>query len=156
MSRDARAVAQRILDECRAAGINNVTPMQLIKLVYIAQGYMLAKHGVPLFNEPVEAWQYGPVVRSVYQAVRDFRSAPVTYVPFAPHENFDFSEIEVMSQVAQIYGGADGVRLSAATHQPGTPWSLTWNNYGMNSVIPNEQIQSFYRYILSLPSHSML
>lgn len=156
MSRDARAVAQRILEECRAAGDPAVTPMQLLKLVYIAQGYMLAKHGVPLIKEPVEAWQYGPVVRSVYQAVRDFRSSPVPYVPYAPAENFDPNEQGIMKEVAQIYGRADGVTLSSATHQTGTPWSVTWNNNGKNAVISNDMIESFYRWILSQPSHSML
>lgn len=154
--RDARAVAQQLLNECWAAGISYVTPMQLLKLVYIAQGYMLAKNDVPLINEPVEAWQYGPVVRSVYQAVRDFRSEPVTFVPYAPPVMFSPQEIEIMREVARIYGGADGVKLSAATHQPGTPWSVAWTTSGMNSVIPNESIKNFYRYILSQPSHSML
>ncbi|WP_207815410.1 Panacea domain-containing protein [Pseudomonas sp. BNK-6] len=156
MSRDARAVAQQILNECREAGDPAVTPMQLLKLVYIAHGYMLARHGVPLINEPVQAWQYGPVVRSVYQAVRDFRSSPVTQVPSAPMENFNADERTIMRDVARTYGKADGVTLSAATHQPGTPWSVTWNNQGKNAVISNDMIESFYRWILSQPTHSML
>lgn len=156
MSRDARAVAQQILNECRAAGDPAVTPMQLLKLVYIAHGYMLAKHGVPLINESVEAWQYGPVVRSVYQAVRDFRSSPVTHVPCAPQVVFDQNEQAVMQEVARIYGRADGITLSTATHQPGTPWSVTWNNHGQNAVISNDMIEGFYRWILSQPTHSML
>lgn len=154
--KDARAVAQQILNECWAAGITGVTPMQLLKLVYIAQGYMLAKNDVPLISEPIEAWQYGPVVRSVYEALREFRSDPVTFVPYAPPVMFSPHELAIMRDVAHKYGGADGVRLSAATHQPGTPWSIAWNTSGMNSVIPNESIKHFYRYILSQPSHSML
>ncbi|WP_195842061.1 Panacea domain-containing protein [Pseudomonas mandelii] len=130
--------------------------MQLLKLVYIAHGYMLAKHGVPLISEPVQAWQYGPVVPSVYQAVRGFRSSPVTHVPFAPMENFDPNEQAVMKEVAATYGRADGVTLSAATHQPGTPWSVTWSNQGQNAVISNDMIESFYSWILAQPSHSML
>ncbi|MEX5341049.1 MULTISPECIES: Panacea domain-containing protein [Pseudomonas] len=156
MSRDARAVAQQILNECRAAGDPAVTPMQLLKLVYVAHGYMLAKHGVPLISEPVEAWQYGPVVRSVYQAVRDFRSSPVSHVPSAPAVMFDQNEQAVIQEVAKIYGRADGITLSAATHQPGTPWSVTWNNQGKNAVISNDMIEGFYRWILSQPTHSML
>jgi uncharacterized phage-associated protein len=104
----------------------------------------------------VEAWQYGPVVRSVYQAVRDFRSAPVSQVPNAPLEFFNPEEEAIMKEVAGIYGRADGVTLSAATHQAGTPWSVTWNNQGKNAVISNDMIESFYRWILAQPSHSML
>lgn len=156
MSRDARAVAQQLLNECRAAGDPAVTPMQLLKLVYIAHGYMLGRHGVPLISEPVEAWQYGPVVRSVYQSVRDFRSSPVLHVPFAPPIMFNPNEQGVIKDVARIYGRADGVTLSAATHQPGTPWSVTWNNQGKNAVISNDMIEGFYRWLLSQPTHSML
>jgi uncharacterized phage-associated protein len=156
MSKDARAVAQQLLNECRAAGDPAVTPMQLLKLVYIAHGYMLGRHGVPLIGEPVEAWQYGPVVRSVYQSVRDFRSSPVLHVPFAPPAMFDATEQSVIKDVARIYGRADGVTLSAATHQPGTPWSVTWSNQGKNAVISNDMIEGFYRWLLSQPTHSML
>ncbi|MGS8279341.1 Panacea domain-containing protein [Pseudomonas aeruginosa] len=156
MSQDARAVAQQILNECRAAGDPAVTPMQLLKLVYIAHGYMLARHGVPLIDEPVQAWQYGPVVRSVYQAVRGYRSMPVAYVPGAPPVAFDENEISVMREVARIYGRADGIALSSATHQPGTPWSVTWSNQGQNAQIPNDMIEGFYRWLLSQPTHSML
>lgn len=156
MSQDARAVAQQILQDCREAGAPMVTPMQLLKLVYIAQGYMLQRTGQPLIREPIEAWQYGPVVRSLYQAIRDFGASPVTHVPFAPNTTFTTEELSAMSDVARIYGSADAVTLSSATHQPGTPWSVTWATRGMNSVIPNEDIRNFYNHILSLPSHSML
>lgn len=156
MSKDARAVAQQILNECRAAGDPSVTPMQLLKLVYIAHGYMLGRHGVPLINEPVQAWQYGPVVRSVYQAIRGFRSQPVTHVPSAPPVSFDDTEMAVMRDVARIYGRADGITLSSATHQPGTPWSVTWSNQGQNAEISDDMIEGFYRWILAQPTHSML
>ena len=71
------AVAQHMINRCTQAGDPAITPMQLIKLVYIAHGYMLGKHGRPLLDEAVQAWQYGPVVPSVYQAVKSFQSAPV-------------------------------------------------------------------------------
>lgn len=155
MSRNACAVAQEILKQCREVADPAVTPMQLLKLVYIAHGYMLARYGVPLIRESVEAWQYGPVVRSVYDATRSFRSSPVTNV-FAPPESFSPEEISVMRDVARIYGRADAIALSKATHQPGTPWSVTWSTHGKNAVISNDMIEGFYRWILSLPSHSML
>lgn len=155
MSRNACAVAQQILEQCRAVADPAVTPMQLLKLVYIAHGYMLARHGVPLIRESVEAWQYGPVVRSVYEAIRDFRSSPVTNVPASP-ESFSSEEVSVMRDVARIYGRADAITLSTATHQTGTPWSVTWATHGKNAVISNDMIEGFYRWILSQPSHSML
>jgi len=150
------AVAQKMLEKCRSVADPAVTPMQLLKLVYIAHGYMLAKHGVPLFEEAVEAWQYGPVVPSVYQAVRSYRAMPVQCVNGAPAMKFSPDEEGVIHDVASAYGRYDGAMLSAATHKPGTPWSATWGSQGKNAVIPNDMIESFYRWILSQPTHSSL
>ncbi len=38
-----------------------LTPMHLLRLVYISHGWMLAIYGRSLFHESVEAWKYGPV-----------------------------------------------------------------------------------------------
>jgi uncharacterized phage-associated protein len=150
------AVAQYILDQRLAAG-DRLTPMQLIKLAYIAQGYMLGKHGRPLFDEPVEAWQYGPVVPSVYHAVKHFRSSPVTTIPDAPSDyEFSVDERSIMDTVAKEYGPHGGVVLSTATHQPGTPWHQTWSALGKNAEISNDLIEDFYSDILKKKKHSAL
>jgi len=54
-----RIVADDILYLARQAN-NPLTPMQVLKLAYIAHGWQLGLHGRPLINEPVEAWKYGP------------------------------------------------------------------------------------------------
>ena len=35
-----------------------LTPMQLLKLVYITHGWHMAVNTDPLFEEPVEAWKH--------------------------------------------------------------------------------------------------
>ena len=60
---DARTVAEAVLWIRRDV---QTTPMHIIKLVYLSHGWMLGLHDTPLLWEPVEAWQYGPVVPSVY------------------------------------------------------------------------------------------
>ncbi|VVO54577.1 hypothetical protein PS900_00476 [Pseudomonas fluorescens] len=158
MSSKSLAVAQYILDRCHEWHDGAVTPMQLIKLVYIAHGYMLGKNGEPLLDEPVEAWKYGPVVRSVYDVVRKYQSSPVEAVGGSQRWKSGFSEDEkdVMDDVADIYGDVDGIRLSAATHKPDTPWSRTWERNGQNSFISNDLIENFYSRILNQPTHSSL
>ncbi len=151
------SVAQYILDQCKAAADPSVTPMQLIKLVYVAHGYMLGLHGQPLLSESVQAWQYGPVVPSVYHAVKEFQSQPVLNVKGAVATYpFSNTEKEVMSLVAKTYGKASGIALSAATHRPGTPWKRTWDAAGKNAAISNDLIEAFYSDILKQPSHSSL
>lgn len=158
MSGKSLAVAQYILDLCKETKDPAVTPMQLLKLVYIAHGHMLGEKGVPLLDEEIQAWQYGPVVPTVYQAIRKYRSMPVKEVEGSSRWGGDFSETEkaIMKKTVKMYASFDGVTLSAATHRPGTPWSLTWGSSGMNSPIPNDLIEHFYKKNLSQAKYSSL
>lgn len=151
------SVAQYLLDQCKANGDSATTPMQLLKLVYIAHGYMLGKYGQPLLKESVEAWRFGPVVPSVYHATKGFKDKPVEYVAKANKE-FPFSaeEKETMDRVAKIYGKASGIVLSSATHRADTPWRKTWDQYGQNAPISNDLIEYFYGELLKKPRHSSL
>lgn len=137
------AVAKYILNKRKAEG-DTVTPMQLIKLVYIAHGLMLGAYGRPLINEAVEAWQYGPVVPSVYHETKAFRSSPVTDVDALSNYSFDPQEIKAMDTASRLFGAKNGVALSSLTHREGTPWSLTWNARGKNGSISNDLIENFY------------
>jgi len=148
------AAAKYILDKQQNKG-DTLSPMQLIKLVYIAQGFMLGKKGRPLLDESVEAWQYGPVVPSVYHAVKQFRSAPVTSLPGNP-ALLTTDEKEILDLVADLYAKYDGVTLSSATHKAGTPWDITWSSSGKSSPISNDLIENFYSDLLKRPAHSSL
>jgi len=148
------AVAKYILQRRVASG-DTVTPMQLIKLVYIAQGYMLGKKGKPLLDEHVEAWQYGPVVPSVYHAVKNYRSDPVADVQ-GDVSILSQEEKSILDQVADQYAKFDGITLSSATHKLGTPWHVTWSSLGKSSPISNDLIENFYSALLKKPDHSAL
>lgn len=154
-SQKSLAVAQYLLNRCSDTPDDSLTPMQLIKLVYVAHGYMLGALGVPLIQESVEAWQYGPVVPSVYRALKNFGSSSVSHVPGAPAHDFSFTDEEkkVMDFVASRYGRYDGITLSSATHRPGTPWDTAWAASGKNAVISNDVIESFYSQLVRTQAH---
>jgi len=42
-----------------------LTPMELLEIAYIARGWKLGTTGEPLTEDHAEAWQYGPVHRSL-------------------------------------------------------------------------------------------
>ncbi len=129
---DPRAIANKILEIRTEAG-EPLTVMQLIKLVYIADGWSLALHGKPLSSHDPEAWQYGPVYRSVYNDFRQFGSQPVTspayvmgsQVPFT--EQFSQEEEQLLRAVVKAYGKLSAFALSNLTHQPETPWSKAYS-----------------------------
>jgi len=141
----SRAVANDLLSRAEEAN-NPLTPMQLIKLVYLSHGWMLGLYGRPLIKERVEAWLYGPVIRDLYNAVRRFRDQSVDgslRVPRGDRE-FDAHERDLIDQVFRKYGHYSDIALSRLTHAPGSPWSKTWDSVGQNAPIPNDLIEDHF------------
>ena len=135
----------------RLAGQDNpprfLTPLQLIKLVYIAHGWSLHfSPATPLLNEPTQAWQYGPVVPSLYSAVRGYGSSPIAS-PLkgdTDPQEIDEQSKNLIAAVFNAYAHYSGVQLSSMTHQPDTPWFRAWNEAGRNAVIGNDAIKEHY------------
>lgn len=166
--KDARAVANFILDEAKRDG-KSLTPMQLIKLVYLAHGWFMAWYNEPLIDEYVQAWQYGPVIRSVYDAFKKYGRYPIerpTYGeydmlidigvvdlasktdPFKPQpirKQFCPEEKNIISEIYRAYGHLSGAQLSALTHQDGSPWHQTYSPHKRDQVIDPEVIKSHFK-----------
>lgn len=120
--------------------------MQLLKLVYICNGWMLGLYGRPLTREIAEAWTYGPVLPSVYHDFKRYGSGKITDLPYDAPLHFDPQEISVMNQVWNSYSKYNGIQLSALTHKPGTPWAVTMSQpYGSGSKISNDLIEQHYK-----------
>lgn len=135
-----------------------VTLMKLVKLVYIAHGWHLGltTPSQPLLSEGVQAWKYGPVVPSVYDAFRVNGSSNVTELAatVGPDGRMVYQAVadpgltQFLDAVWERYKRFDGLQLSALTHQQDTPWYTCWHNEGasnvMGYVIPNNLIASHY------------
>lgn len=138
-------VSRYLLDR---AGKNRMalSPMKLIKLVYIAHGWMLGLYGRPLIVEYVEAWRYGPVIPELYRKVKQFRSKPVRADVFSKldADKFDQYEEGVMDEVLDIYGKRTAIQLSQLTHSQNTPWDQTCNSDSRSLVISDQLIENYY------------
>jgi uncharacterized phage-associated protein len=141
----------------------SLTPMQINKLTSISHGYFLALTGQPLIGDPVEAWEYGPVVRSVYERYRLHGRYPVHAVSFQSElecQQFqalqdDLNAQHVLEGVWMGYGAMTGFQLSEISHEPGTPWFAVWHEQDgkkhKNTVIPDALIQDYYLGQLGMP-----
>jgi uncharacterized phage-associated protein len=132
-----------------------LTPLKLLKLVYIAHGWSFIHLNEPLLAEPAQAWQYGPVVPSLYHAIKQFGAQPVGFPIPGDTDPQDLSA-EAKSLIAAVYkayGHLTGVQLSNMTHQPHTPWSDAWNSAGKNAVISNSNIAEHYRALHEHRAH---
>lgn len=140
-------VARQILWLAHKSG-KILTPMQLLKLVYISHGWMLALYDRSLFREPVEAWRYGPVEPNVYNAFKKFGGNQITEPLKDYSDHFDEYELDVMKQVVDAYSDCTGLQLSGLTHKGGSPWDMTISMLGSRTIIPNDLIKQHYRGLL--------
>ena len=145
---DARLVANRLLT-LAAEDHRELTPMQVLKLVYIAHGWNLGLNGRALIDQPVEAWQYGPVIRDLYNAMRGFGGGPV-HGPLpagfgARAEDLTKRESDLVRQVYGLYGHMSGVALSRITHAKSTPWEQVYTPGSHGTVIPMDMITDHYQ-----------
>jgi uncharacterized phage-associated protein len=140
---DPRDIAKYIL---WLGGKTALSPMQVLKLVYLCHGWMLGIHGRPLSAEPARAWAYGPVFLSVYHEYKKYRGNPIPDIPSEEPRGFDDEERDIMRQVWVEYGSYTGPELSTLTHQQGSPWQITRTSSRFpNSVISNDLIEDHYR-----------
>lgn len=124
-----------------------LTNMKLQKLVYIAHGWTLAILGRPLVREAVYAWQWGPVIRPLYEELKRYGAGVVTEAvphPFYQHEEeIDSESMRIIRAVWKNYGKYPALQLSAITHKADTPWSETWKQ-GQYDEIPTRLIRDHY------------
>jgi len=128
----------RIAADCEGAEF--ISNLKLQKLLYYAQGCFLAVNNRPLFEDPIVAWQHGPVVESVYH---EYKSNGANGIHF--EDDFDFSvftseENELLQEVYDIFGQYSAWKLRNMTHEE-TPWKSTLPN----TVIPQDAIKEYFK-----------
>ena len=151
MAHDAYVIANKLIQ----MGVEKNKPltlMQIIKLVYICHGFMLGIYHRPLINQPVEAWRYGPVIKELYEAMRKYGSSHITKKIsrwYDKESTLDEDEQDIVEQVFDKYGELSGVALSTLTHQPNTPWDITWRHYKQKATIPSDLIEEYYSKVMT-------
>lgn len=148
-------IAGEMLD--LAAGQNRqLTPMQLLKLAYLAHGWMLGLHDRPLIRENVLAWPYGPVIKELYRKVRRYGRHPVPKMRRdARWQPLDEDARHIVGEVFGAYGQLDGFQLSALTHADGTPWSATYGGtLHRDRVIDNDLIKAHFKELAAVQASS--
>lgn len=119
------------------AGMSN---LKLQKLIYYTQGFFLALHNKPLFDEPIEAWQHGPVSPSVYHHYKQHGSNIIP-APVGQKLELTPEELELVEEVHEVFGQFSAWRLREMTHE-----EPTWINHEAEaSVIPHDEMKAYFK-----------
>ena len=148
MPTSAHTIANMFIRLARDSG-KPVTNMKLQKLVFISHGFTLAIFDRPLYYHDTYAWQWGPVIKELYESLRKYGKGEVTEDLQTENDPPEISkkEQEVVEAVWERYGRFSGGQLSSLTHKPNTPWSITWENDPFG-VIPQQLIADHYRQMI--------
>lgn len=144
MAHDGRAVANCILDLADAHGLA-LSNMSLLKVLYYAHGWHWVRFGSPLVSNHFEAWEFGPVVRSVYNEFKSFDRRGITSRAKTHHpttldlvevtHSFSSDVMEFLAEMVSFYGRISAFELSKMTHEPGSPWHQTYEKSKTDVVI---------------------
>lgn len=104
--------------ELAEADEKSVDPMKLQKLLYYAQGWALVENdGMGLFEEPIEAWTWGPVVHLVWKAHPGSRPIHLDEYLY----DLDDDDKAIIAEVWESYKRYSSTELSDMTHHE-RPW----------------------------------
>ena len=159
MAFSAAAVANRFLRLAWNDG-KEITPLKMQKLVYFAHGWHLALVDRPLLSETIQAWQFGPVISSLYQAFKHFGAKPiqaeamvVTQYGYLPAElereaqSAEEAEVAgaVIGRVWDQYGKLTASQLTTMTHSQDSPWSQVPRKEVPERPIPDPLIAEYFK-----------
>lgn len=133
-----------------------ITPMKLQKLVYFAHGHFLAITGVALINDCIQAWRWGPVIPSLYHAIKEYGKNPIK--EHIVDERYDSIEAlpssdpvkQFLNRIWSVYGKLTAIQLSNMSHEDGGPWKKVWSENQRNAEIPSKTIEEFFRERMNL------
>lgn len=138
MAYKALDIANKIISKTDLEHGDTISNLKLQKMMYYQQGFHLAYFGTPLFDEDIVAWQYGPVVPSVYKEYKSFESNSIS----TSKESISLSddEEELFNNVYEEYNQFSAVALMKMTHEE-SPWKTT----EINSVISRDKMAAYFK-----------
>lgn len=152
----AAAIANFFIDKKNKTN-TDLTHLKLQKLLYYAQGWYMANFNERLFDEEIEAWRHGPVVRSIYRALSGSKNNQISnkintvygsvYGPQDIVES-DKKTIEFLNEFWELFSPLHAYTLANSTHQPGTPWHKVYTGnsdiIGWGETIPDSLINEYF------------
>lgn len=131
-----------------------MTTMKLQKLVYYCQAWSLVWDEEPLFEEEIQAWASGPVVRALYDEHRGMYN--IYDIPKGDIDSLTREQRATIDIVLATYGNKSAQWLADLTHME-KPWNDARTGYEPGENCENEITKaSMAEYYSSLPPDSDL
>lgn len=126
----------------------NATNLEINKILYFASMVFLGRNGAenPLVTEHFEAWDYGPVLPSVYHRAKVFRNQPVEAIAFRSQPDLVTGlESAILEETVEMLSDKSAGELVAITHWESGAWAKHYCPGGKGILIPNHDIFQEYQ-----------
>ena len=141
---DACAIAANIVNMADKEH-DQIDHLKLQRLCYYAQGHSVVLRQMLLFDDPIEAWEQGPVVPAVYRAYEKYGAEPIPPTDATPE--LEEWRLGILDIVYQRLGWMTTWNLCSQTHME-QPWREvrrdSWRSPDCNAEITPEQIHAFF------------
>lgn len=137
----AKAAASLLIELASGDAENDLTNLKLQKILYFAQVESWRRRAQRLFDDPIEAWQYGPVVRDVYQWLKGCGPYAISYFDVdIDSTSLSDEEAKFLREIWDRYSKYSASYLVRKTHEAGTPWRVTFDE-NRDKVIPEDRLK---------------
>lgn len=135
-------IAKYIIWYCKKRGYS-ISNLKLQKILYFVQAAFLVDLGRPCFVDAIEAWDFGPVVSSVYHYFKIFGSGDIPkFVGINADEAIIRSDRKIIDEMIDQCAEYSASSLVEITHNQ-APWRDAYRK-GCNNVINNEAIRMYF------------
>ena len=125
-----------------------MTTMKLQKLLYYSQAWSLVWEDVPLFEEKIEAWTNGPVIRELFYFHRG--QFEISNITVGNSDLLDEKQRDTVDSVIDFYGDRTTQWLIELTHTE-DPWKSARAGIPISERSSNEiTLSSLYEYYSKL------
>ncbi|MGR6075476.1 Panacea domain-containing protein [Achromobacter sp. CSND-B12] len=129
---------------CEASGWT-LTNLQLQKILYLAHMIYAGRHRKPMIDdENFQAWNYGPVLPSVYHPASAFGDKPIKNIFRSVEPLSDRVAAELIDEAVARYADLPPFKLVQLTHDSNSAWSKHFSAGRRGVEIPFTSVADEY------------
>ena len=168
MCYSAAAISNFFIEKSQKLG-KSISNMKLQKMIFFAHAAFFKQNQKPLFSDPVVAWQHGPVVESIYHALKKYGDGSVTEMitRFEPSNddtfrgyhvvtpvvrNDDYEVVSFLNSAWEKLYPIDTWRLRMLSHAEGGAWYKTVQGQNIDPKDDDAVYQNLPRNLTILDS----
>ncbi|WP_370931084.1 Panacea domain-containing protein [Bartonella sp. DGB1] len=161
---EVQKIANFFLEKARTEDIY-ISPMKILKLVYLAYGWVIALTKKKLFSEKIEAWGHGPVIPSLYHEFKCYGNRSIAnysniydldsgeiITPTLSKEERKSDTGKILNIVWESYKNYSAWQLREESHVAGSPWHKVYDctNPYSNPPLEDEDIRTYFERTINV------